>query len=1052
MTTPALEVLKTLQKNKDKTVKEQQEVVKKTFKKQAEKQRELRKRRKQKKKQDEVKDLPPQKGGPIVDTQEYPEPKSKQVEVKETVVETTQETGKRVELSPWEGEKDGERVFLEQKGVEPLGEQQYVTYTPTAYMQYIDKLYVGMGEQQEELRERELSLIWARGRIDYDATYDNPDTPEVEAYSGKEVYSMYTDAIQKTRRARSDIDKTKSELTENLPEWYPYMEIKREVTSTGEYGDFVFVTDPEKKADYEYERMPLISKIGATTISAILYVPEAVKDVAIGTSVDIWTGYTGKGVQKSIEQTGRKFKIFQAGLWEKRMQHDYGGLFIDFMTSPTAMTAWFTAGGVVAGKVGGWAFKKGKDVVSSIVSQGKTTFGKFVPETVKKFPSKFADVKLAKQSWKGFSKIGEPSYITPELRGHFYMGRYIEPSFYQPALSGYERWLYKPIYGTPSRYDVFQEELAFSNLKKFKNTLMKDLQYQGLTKPVKTKTTVIGIKESPQFRIVSRKVIGKDIYTKGQIDLATQTETGVMYYKLSPKDVFYQTKGYRAKAGKIDYIGQEYVEGVGYVQKYESMGGVVPRSEIKTQLFGYRGQDIRTGVFKTSADDLVNVGLYKSTSLQKVIGQGEKYITKKGFFAEYPIDITLTTTKGKVITGYSSKGTLPSVRTFRDTSISYLKSGESGGVGDMFAGSGDKTIVKLVDDLFTSGGIGVQIEQFQFPSLLPPMQPFMSTGRTSLSFLDWLDEGIIPSSFWGTLGKPAQTVFNIGLSSMGVQSASFKLNKQILDSGKKLKYIQVSQFKINPLQASVVSSIQKSVPVSVQSSDVSTTQQQQQQTVQQQQTELITGVETPTQQTPTVLLPTVPISQGEFVGTNFESRLLSQEQKIQPPIRIPMMLPDRDGEEPVGAKTEKGYIVYVKSRQYVHGKPQGSEKFRVLTKTPLSYDDAYSLLGSALDNTVAQTGYIKPANKPAKELKRSVPSRWGSIQHKFEKKKDKVVEARPFAIDTVGEKQELNAFEWLRKLPKKKQEKKIQRMKGMDMYGFDKMNDDFAKILWKVRF
>ena len=152
-----------------------------------------------------------------------------------------------------------------------------------------------------------------------------------------------------------------------------------------------------------------------------------------------------------------------------------------------------------------------------------------------------------------------------------------------------------------------------------------------------------------------------------------------------------------------------------------------------------------------------------------------------------------------------------------------------------------------------------------------------------------------------------------------------------------------------------------------------------------------------------------------------------------------------------------GYHVYVKSRQYYKGKPKGDERFRRLTSKSFTYSDAMSLLGSALDNSIAQTGYIKPSGKPAKGLHKSVPSKWDNISFKFDKKADKYMERRAYAIDTRGESQDLNVFHWYKKLPVKKQRSRQQTVvdypsMGVDMYGFERMSNRMNKMFRGFRY
>jgi len=153
---------------------------------------------------------------------------------------------------------------------------------------------------------------------------------------------------------------------------------------------------------------------------------------------------------------------------------------------------------------------------------------------------------------------------------------------------------------------------------------------------------------------------------------------------------------------------------------------------------------------------------------------------------------------------------------------------------------------------------------------------------------------------------------------------------------------------------------------------------------------------------------------------------------------------------------DQGYNVMVKSRQYYKGKPKGTEKYRKLTSKSFSHNDAKSLLGSALDHSIAQTGYIKPSGKPAKKLHKHIPSRWESISFKFNKKNGKWQEQRAYAIDTRGESDELNVFRWYQRLPSKKKQPRGGIIEyptpSVDMYSFDKLTDNFNRMLRRRRF
>ena len=171
------------------------------------------------------------------------------------------------------------------------------------------------------------------------------------------------------------------------------------------------------------------------------------------------------------------------------------------------------------------------------------------------------------------------------------------------------------------------------------------------------------------------------------------------------------------------------------------------------------------------------------------------------------------------------------------------------------------------------------------------------------------------------------------------------------------------------------------------------------------------------------------------------------------PFKIPILFPEEETSEKVGKRElGPGYQVMVKSRQYVHGKPRGREKYRPLTGSVFVYDDGMSVLGYVLDNSIAQSGYLKPVSRSAKPLKRVLPSRWSMLSHKFDFLKGKWTESRAHAIDTRGEVDELSAFRVWGDLPVKKQEQGFDIPNvNMDMYGFDKMKGMFDKMMRRLR-
>jgi len=196
--------------------------------------------------------------------------------------------------------------------------------------------------------------------------------------------------------------------------------------------------------------------------------------------------------------------------------------------------------------------------------------------------------------------------------------------------------------------------------------------------------------------------------------------------------------------------------------------------------------------------------------------------------------------------------------------------------------------------------------------------------------------------------------------------------------------------------------------------------------------------------------------QQQFVT---EPRVISRP-KVRPRMKptprkpfalFPLMFPDGAGERPVKKDLGRGYYVMVKSRQYRHGKPVGREKFHILNRNrPLSYNAAKSLMGSALDHTIAQTGFLKSAGRPAMKPSKRVPSLWNQISYKFIPKKNRWMESRAYAIDTPGESKELNVFRWYQGLPQTRKVKKGREVFDVSMPGFDL--HDFDRLFGRARF
>jgi len=422
----------------------------------------------------------------------------------------------------------------------------------------------------------------------------------------------------------------------------------------------------------------------------------------------------------------------------------------------------------------------------------------------------------------------------------------------------------------------------------------------------------------------------------------------------------------------------------------------------------------------------------RGTSFAKTLSETISKPGRYGFETIQVPEMTYAISKGKVMgktfAYYSDKMV---------TLFSKLKGkeyfGETGGL--------DTRLLQIQPpklDIVLPGGIGPKLKVPSYPRLISPMYP----KKPSLMYLESLQTGLMISRYW-----TAQA-----LKPVVLQKTETKLSFEPL--------IKLDQIKVSiPKQAQQFLSVQQVGQKQLQQ------QQQAQQTMQnqlqmqlqmQQQMQKQAQMQLQMQQQIPVL-QLLPVSQPYTTTfTPFKPVIPSVKPPPPPPIPILLELPD-GARKPVVKKPEKGYYAMIKTRQYVHGKPQGTEKFRPLNvRRPLVYYEAKSLMGSALDHSIAQKGFLKPSDKPGKRLHKRLPSRWEQISYKFGFKKGKYTEGRPYAIDTSGEKRELDVYRWYQGLPvkkiKKPRERIISDFPGVDMYGFDKMNSDFDRMLGRLRF
>ena len=177
--------------------------------------------------------------------------------------------------------------------------------------------------------------------------------------------------------------------------------------------------------------------------------------------------------------------------------------------------------------------------------------------------------------------------------------------------------------------------------------------------------------------------------------------------------------------------------------------------------------------------------------------------------------------------------------------------------------------------------------------------------------------------------------------------------------------------------------------------------------------------------------PEINYPQNTYPEINHPSSIPSGKPKISSPIIIyPKYEPDKDetpiapsfsfeppdsvGRKPIKKKPSLGgFNVFVKDRTYVHGKRRYRERFTRINRNPLTEQDAMSLMGTALNESAAATGYIKPTQGKPKRLPFRVDS-WNSLEHMFYQNKDnRFVENTEFRINTPGEIRGISAKGWM---------------------------------------
>lgn len=181
------------------------------------------------------------------------------------------------------------------------------------------------------------------------------------------------------------------------------------------------------------------------------------------------------------------------------------------------------------------------------------------------------------------------------------------------------------------------------------------------------------------------------------------------------------------------------------------------------------------------------------------------------------------------------------------------------------------------------------------------------------------------------------------------------------------------------------------------------------------------------------------ISKYDFMPGIVTPEAISFATDVFYPMRLPT--PGKAVEEKL---TGPGYNVMVKEHVYKHGKRIKKDRFERINDSPLTKKDAMLLLYSALDESEAQTGYVKPTSGSPRRLNIDVDADLETLADKFYQKKGKYIEKRGYAIDSWGEIMGISAKGWYsqkKRKPRLAREVRVTRQPFDGFFDFESVMD-----------
>lgn len=536
--------------------------------------------------------------------------------------------------------------------------------------------------------------------------------------------------------------------------------------------------------------------------------------------------------------------------------------------------------------------------------------------------------------------------------------------------------------------DVFKEQQALK------------MRLEGLRNiEIKTDTIAWRMPDDPNKIVFISMVKDQDIFAIGKVKGVSEgkgltrsvIEEGNLYYKLGKENLWYQRKPITGESWNR-FLGEK-----GKYQVYESLGWSQKGKEVTLPILDKAGRWVSEKTFY----DINEFYLSRGRSFSRLLYEGEKTITEKGFLAERKTDVELIGTTGEF------KGRIISGRYIDEAKIfsPKLKGKESYRDTMGFDLSGIKETI--LDTLFLPGGIGAMREGMFGDMTRLRSIPF-DVGMTQKGKSVFIDETVYYSPYWAAV-RPGLAVEKVSIIGQKPVSVTGLKIAPAIKTDQKIGEIMISALANISMQISAQVNIQTRAQIQNQQQiNISLTSQQQQQ-IQLQQQITLQRQEQMASITSRVVHITSPFVQPQLIPVIRPALIISPvfepDRIIKPPVIYDEL--EEIQEEIIKGIEEDAYDVYVKNRQYVHGEKKYPTTYRKVSDRPLSDSDAHSLLASILGNTAKASGKIVSVDGEPHPLRKKVDD-WWNVAYQYDERPDgRIVEKTQYRINTIGELNEI---------------------------------------------